>query len=113
MRITDIRETKDNPAILEIVLTATRTEVEEARFHMNVDCQIVKGNTVCDLLDEAARRLDESDSGVDWSRACQLKDLAREIRGEEAVAEQFQIAAKKIAAKEKKAKWQTQHTTKQ
>ena len=104
MSITDIRETKDNPAILEIVMTATRTEVEEARFRLKVDCQIVKGHMVCDLLDEAARRLDESDSGVDWSRACQLKDLAAEIRGEEAVTEQFEIAAKKIAEKEKKAR---------
>lgn len=87
MKVTNIRETKDNPAILEIVLTATRTEVEEARFHSNVDCQIVEGQGIAHLLEEAARRLDESDCGVDWSRACQLKDLAREIRREQAVEE--------------------------
>ena len=82
MRITDIRETNDNSAILEIVLTATHTEVEKTRFRMNVDCQIVEGQGIAHLLEEAARRLDESDYRDDLSRVFQLKDLAREIRGE-------------------------------
>ena len=78
---------------VNIVISATAEEVEgNTALDWHNEVQVVKGHTTCDLLDEAARRLNESDSGVDWSRAAQLRDLAAEIRGEEAVTAQFKAA---------------------
>ena len=75
---------------VNIVISATAEEVEgNTALDWHNEVQVVKGHTTCDLLDEAARRLNESDSGVDWSRAAQLRRLAAEIRGEEAVTAQF------------------------
>lgn len=103
MRIEEIGE--DNGGNVIITVKATRDEATESpALNWHQEVQLVKGSGVTDLLDEAARRLDESDCGVDWSRACSLKDLASEIRGEDAVTEQFEIAARKFAAKEKKAR---------
>ena len=86
MRVEEVRESKDTPMIVEIVLSLTRAEqiINEVNWHD--ECQLVKGTGVAELLEEAASRLDESDCGVDWSRASQLRDLAAEIKGEEEVA---------------------------
>ena len=75
---------------VSIVISATAEEVGgNTALDWHNEVQVVKGHTTCDLLDEAARRLNESDSGVDWSRAAQLRQLAAEILGEEAVAAKF------------------------
>lgn len=86
MRIEEITENDAHQVI--VTVSADRVEATESNaLNWHQECQIVKGVTVVDLLEEAARRLDESDYGEDWSRACQLKDLAREIRREQAVEE--------------------------
>lgn len=87
MRIEEITENDVHQVI--ITVSAAKDEATESNaLNWHQKCQIVKGVTVADLLDEAAERLDNSDCGVDWSRASMLKDLAASIRGEEAVAAQ-------------------------
>ena len=91
MRVENIRKVLGGG--VRVLLSATDDELAESNaLEWHNEVQVVKGHTTCDLLDEAARRLNESDSGVDWSRAAQLRDLAAEIRGEEAVAAQFKAA---------------------
>lgn len=98
MRIEKVRHTFS--PFVNIVISATAAEVEgNTALDWHNEVQVVKGHTTCDLLDEAARRLNESDSGVDWSRAMQLRDLAAEIRGEEEVTRQFEAAHGKGGAK--------------
>lgn len=80
-----IEEIIDGPEV-KVILKATREEMTEGHWHWHDEVQFVRAGGVVALLEEAAKRLDESDYGVDWSRACTLKDLAREIKGEEAVA---------------------------
>lgn len=99
MRVEAIREAEGNPMSVEIVLTLSRAEQLENYVGWHDDCQLVKGHDVEDLLDEAARRLNESDYGADWSRAMTLKDLAAEIRGEKADTARFEAAHKPKGAK--------------
>lgn len=89
---------------VKVILKATREEMTEGHWNWHDEVQFVAGKGVVALLEAAAKRLNDSDDGVDWSRAFTLKDLAREIKSEEAVTEQFDMAAKKIAAKYKKAR---------
>ena len=81
MRIEEITE---GPGV-QVILKATREEMTEGNWHWHDEVQFVRAGGVAALLEEAAKRLDESDCGVDWSRACTLKDLAAEIKGEEEV----------------------------
>ena len=85
MRVEEVRESKDTPMMVEIVLSLTRAEQINNEVGWHDECQLVKGTGVVALLEEAAKRLDESDFGVDWSRASQLRDLAAEIKREEAI----------------------------
>lgn len=99
MRIEEIGE--DNGGNVIITVKATRDEATESpALNWHQEVQLVNGSGVEDLLEEAARRLDESDCGVDWSRACSLKDLAAEIRGEKAVAELAKNTKKERGDKE-------------
>ena len=86
MRVEEVRESKDTPMMVEIVLSLTRAEQINNEVGWHDECQLVKGTGVVALLEEAAKRLDESDFGVDWSRASQLRDLAANIKSEEEVA---------------------------
>ena len=81
MRIEEITEGPE----VQVILKATREEITEGNWHWHDEVQFVRAGGVAALLEEAAKRLDESDCGVDWSRACTLKDLAAEIKGEEEV----------------------------
>ena len=81
MRIEEITEGPE----VQVILKATREEMTEGNWHWHDEVQFVRAGCVAALLEEAAKRLDESDCGVDWSRACTLKDLAAEIKGEEEV----------------------------
>ena len=81
MRIEEITEGPE----VQVILKATREEMTEGNWHWHDEVQFVRAGGVAALLEEAAKRLDESDCGVDWSRACTLKDLAAEIKGEEEV----------------------------
>ena len=81
MRIEEITEGPE----VQVILKATREEMTEGHWHWHDEVQFVRAGGVAALLEEAAKRLDESDCGVDWSRACTLKDLAAEIKGEEEV----------------------------
>ena len=85
MRVEEVRESKDTPMMVEIVLSLTRAEQINNEVGWHDECQLVKGTGVVALLEEAAKRLDESDCGVDWSRASQLRDLAAEIKRYEAI----------------------------
>ena len=85
MRVEEVRESKDTPMMVEIVLSLSRAEQINNEVGWHDECQLVKATGVVALLEEAAKRLDESDYGVDWSRASQLRDLAAEIKGEEEV----------------------------
>ena len=80
-----IEEITDCGPEVKVELKATRAEMEEGHWHWHDEVQFVRAGGVAALLEEAAKRLDESDYGVDWSRACTLKDLAAEIKGEEEV----------------------------
>ena len=85
MRVEEVRESKDTQMMVEIVLSLTRAEQINNEVGWHDECQLVKGTGVAELLEEAARRLGESDFGVDWSRASQLRDLAANIKSEEEV----------------------------
>ena len=85
MKVEEVRESKDTPMMVEIVLSLTRAEQINNEVGWHDECQLIKGTGVVALLEEAAKRLDESDFGVDWSRASQLRDLAAEIKGYEEV----------------------------
>ena len=85
MRVEEVRESKDTPMMVEIVLSLTRAEQINNEVFWHDECQLIKGTGVVALLEEAAKRLDESDFGVDWSRASQLRDLAANIKSEEEV----------------------------
>ena len=85
MRVEEVREAKDTPMMVEIVLSLTRAEQVNNEVCWHDECQLVKGTSVVALLEEAAKRLDESDYGVDWSRASQLRDIAENIKSEEQV----------------------------
>ena len=85
MKVEEVRESKDTPMMVEIVLSLTRAEQINNEVGWHDEFQLVKGTGVVALLEEAAKRLDESDFGVDWSRASQLRDLAAEIKGYEEV----------------------------
>ena len=85
MKVEEVRESKDTPMMVEIVLSLTRAEQINNEVCWHDECQLVKGTGVVELLEEAAKRLDESDFGVDWSRASQLRDLAANIKSEEEV----------------------------
>ena len=99
MRVEEVRESKDTPMMVEIVLSLSRAERIKNKVGWHEECQLVKGTGVVALLEEAAKRLDESDYGVDWSRACTLKDLAAEIKGEEEVARLARAASGKGGGK--------------
>ena len=86
MRVEEVRESKDTPMMVEIVLSLSRAEQINNEVGWHDECQLIKGTGVAELLEEAARRLDESDCGVDWSRASQLRDFAAQIKREEAIA---------------------------
>ena len=92
MRVEKVSQTFS--PFVNIVISATAEEEVEGNTALDWhnEVQVVKGHTTCDLLDEAARRLNESDSGVDWSRAAQLRDPAAGMRGEEAATAQFKAA---------------------
>ena len=81
MRIEEITEGPE----VQVILKATREEMTEGNWHWHDEVQFVRAGGVAALLEEAAKRLDESDFGVDWSRASQLRDLAAEIKGYEEV----------------------------
>lgn len=98
-----IEEITDGPEV-QVVLKATREEMAEGHWHWHDEVQFVAGKGVVALLEEAAKRLEESDYGIDWSRSLTLKGMAEDIKSEEAVTEQFDLAARKFAAKEKKAR---------
>ena len=85
MRVEEVRESKDTPMMVEIVLSLSRAEQINNEVFWHDECQLIKGTGVVALLEEAAKRLDESDFGVDWSRASQLRDLAANIKSEEEV----------------------------
>ena len=85
MRVEEVRESKDTPMMVEIVLSLSRAEQINNEVYWHDECQLIKGTGVVALLEEAAKRLDESDFGVDWSRASQLRDLAANIKSEEEV----------------------------
>ena len=85
MKVEEVRESKDTPMMVEIVLSLTRAEQINNEVGWHDECQLIKGTGVVALLEEAAKRLDESDFGVDWSRASQLRDLAANIKSEEEV----------------------------
>ena len=85
MRVEEVRESKDTPMMVEIVLSLSRAEQINNEVCWHDECQLIKGTGVVALLEEAAKRLDESDFGVDWSRASQLRDLAANIKSEEEV----------------------------
>lgn len=94
MRIEDISEA--DICKCRITLSATRDECTESNaLILRNEVQLVNGSGVLDLLYEAARRLNESDRGVDWSRANKLRELASEIKCEEAVAAIANIHADK------------------
>lgn len=99
MRVEEVRESKDTPMMVEIVLSLSRAEQINNEVGWHDECQLVKGTGVVALLEEAAKRLDESDYGVDWSRASQLRDLADEIKGEEEVERLASAASGKGGAK--------------
>ena len=99
MRVEEVRESKDTPMMVEIVLSLSRAEQINNEVGWHDECQLVKGTGVAALLEEAAKRLDESDCGVDWSRACTLKDLAAEIKFEEEVARLAKAASDKRGVK--------------
>ena len=80
-----IEEIIDCGPEVKVELKANRAEMEEVHWHWHDEVQLVRAGGVAALLEAAAKRLDESDCGVDWSRACTLKDLAAEIKGEEEV----------------------------
>ena len=85
MRVEEVRESKDTPMMVEIVLSLSRAEQINNEVYWHDECQLIKGTGVVALLEEAAKRLDESDFGVDWSKASQLRDLAANIKSEEEV----------------------------
>ena len=99
MRVEEVRESKDTQMMVEIVLSLTRAEQINNEVGWHDECQLVKGTGVAELLEEAARRLSESDCGVDWSRACTLKDLAAEIKFKEEVARLAKAASDKRVVK--------------
>ena len=81
-----IEEIIDCGPEVKVMLKAARAEMEESHWHWHDDVQFVHAGGVVALLEEAAKRLDESDCGVDWSRASQLRDLAAQIKREEDIA---------------------------
>ena len=85
MRVEEVRESKDTPMMVEIVLSLSRAEQINNEVYWHDECQLVKGTGVAELLEEAARRLSESDCSIFWSRSFQLTDLAAEIKGYEEV----------------------------
>ena len=85
MKVEEVRESKDTPMMVEIVLSLSRAEQINNEVCWHDECQLIKGTGVVALLKEAAKRLDESDFCVDWSRASQLRDLAANIKSEEEV----------------------------
>ena len=85
MRAEEVRESKDTPMMVEIVLSLTRAEQINNEVCWHDECQLVKGTGVAELLEEAARRLSESDCSIFWSRSFQLTDLAAEIKHYEAI----------------------------
>lgn len=85
MKVEEVRESKDTPMMVEIVLSLSRAEQINNEVCWHDECQLIKGTGVVALLEEAAKRLDESDFCVDWSRASQLRDLAANIKSEEEV----------------------------
>ena len=99
MKVEEVRESKDTPMMVEIVLSLTRAEQINNEVGWHDECQLVKGTGVVALLEEAAKRLDESDFGVDWSRASQLRDLAANIKSEEEVARLARALSGKGGAK--------------
>lgn len=90
-----IEEIIDCGPEVKVMLKATRAEMVESHWHWHDEVQFVRAGGVAALLEEAAKRLDESDCGVDWSRASALKDLAAEIKGEEEVARLARAASGK------------------
>ena len=100
MRVEEVRESKDTPMMVEIVLSLSRAEQIENEVRWHDECQLVKGTGVVALLEEAAKRLDESDKGADWSRACALNALAAEIKGEEEFERLARAAVEELAKQE-------------
>lgn len=94
-----IEEIIDCGPEVKVMLKATRAEMEESHWHWHDEVQFVRAGGVVALLEEAAKRLNESDSGVDWSRAGTLNALAAEIKGEEEVARLAREASGKGGAK--------------
>ena len=62
MRIEEITEGPE----VQVILKATREEITEGNWHWHDEVQFVRAGGVAALLEEAAKRLDESDCGVDW-----------------------------------------------
>ena len=81
-----IEEIIDCGPEVKVMLKAARAEMEESHWHWHDEVQFVNAGGVVALLEEAAKRLNESDCAVDWSRAGILNSLAAEIKGEEEVA---------------------------
>lgn len=94
-----IEEIIDCGPEVKVMLKATRKEMTERHWHWHDEVQFVRAGFVAALLEEAAKRLDESDCGVDWSRACTLKDLADEIKFEEEVDRLAKAASDKRGVK--------------
>lgn len=80
-----IEEIIDCGPEVKVMLKATREEMTEGHWHWHDEVQFVRAGGIAALLEEAAKRLDESDCGVDWARAGTLNALAAEIKGEEEV----------------------------
>lgn len=81
MRIEDITENDAHQVI--ITVSAAKDEATESTaLNWHQTCQIVKGVTVADLLDEAARRLQDTDYGHIWSMGFGCADIAKQLRKE-------------------------------
>ena len=81
MRIEEITENEAHQVI--ITVSASRNEANDSNaLNAHQKCQIVKGSSVADLLDEAARRLQNTDYGHIWSMGFGCADIAKQLRKE-------------------------------
>lgn len=92
-----IEEIIDCGPEVKVTLKAARAEMEESHWHWHDEVQFVHAGGVVALLEEAAKRLNESDCGDDWSRASQLRHLAAEIKRYEAIDEIANKHADKVS----------------